>query len=552
MLDMPALKFDKSIKYLKSQINIQKNNKNLILDIISNIGLILNTSEGNNEKLQIVLDTANDFLQNISNNITSLEQLDLEISNITADLNDIISSQSKGNKTKEYYIAAFSNVKNNIIQYKQNFQNIENKLDIDNNNFNDFIKDNEFKYTLHAVNDNSENTYELTSFSINNDSTSISTDLPTTVTNDEDIIDNGIEEAMFETVTEEPVFQETSNVEENTSIEESVSEEILEEPVLEEINDEVVEEPVLQETPNIEESISEGVLEEPIIEEINNEAVDVPVIENDNIESPTQNINEITNNFKSILIDLYDNKISEDEFNNYITELKSQITGINNKDSVNSVEPVNEELSVEELFSETEPAEIAINEEIVQNNENTTIENEPEASIIETSIDHSITSNENQTQYAQDRHHSIEELIKKIKSADDKNKTLLISEKTNKVYLPYRITELQNYMEYYPKAYKSLSDVVEQEFIINLDTFARHPSKARFSETYNLVRNRSGKSVLKALSYAIKLKNKRTVDPAVIAACKNEYELHCYLYCLEQNKLDSFKFFNIVYDVCLF
>ena len=123
MLDMPTLKFDKSIKYLESQINIQKNNKNLILDIISNIGLILNTSSKNdNTKLQSVLDKANNFLQNISNNITNLEQLNIEISNITADLNEIVSSKSKSTKTKEYYIAAFSNIKNNIIQYTQNFK----------------------------------------------------------------------------------------------------------------------------------------------------------------------------------------------------------------------------------------------------------------------------------------------------------------------------------------------------------------------------------------------------------------------------------------------
>lgn len=525
MLDMPKLKFDKSIKYLKAQIDIQKNNKSLILDIISNIGLILNnSSEENNEKLQSVLDTANNFLQNISNNITSLEQLDLEISNITSDLNEIVSSQSKGSKTKEYYIAAFSNIKNNIVQYTQNFQNMENKLDIDNNAFNDFIKDNDFKYTFNAVDNQSENTYELASFSINNEATSISADLETSNVSDEDIIDNGVEEALAENITEETVVEEVNNNEaENSSVEETGSE--------------VVESPV---------------------------AV---------VENSEKNLDELTNDIKSLLVDFSDNKISEFEFNNSISELKSRISSINNN-SVNDEQPIIEEVSVEEIFAEDEQSvveEIAednqpfVEETIVENvidevNEQPIIDNlenvsedNVEASIIETSIDHSINSIvENQKQHIEDRHHSIEELIKKIKSAEDKNKTLLISEKTNKVYLPYRITELQNYMEYYPKAYKSLSDVVEQEFIISLDTFARHPSKARFSETYNLVRNRSGKSVLKALSYAIKLRNKRSIDPAVIAACKNEYELHCYLYCLEQHKIDSFKFFNIVYDVSLF
>lgn len=511
MLDMPKLKFDKSIKYLKAQIDIQKNNKNLILDIISNIGLILNnSSEKNSGELQSVLDTANNFLQNISSNITALEQLDLEITNITSDLNEIVSSHNNGSKTKEYYIAAFSNIKNNIVQYTHNFQNMENKLDIDNNEFNNFIKDNDFKYTFNAVNNQSENTYELASFSINNNTTSISADLETSNVVDDDIIDNGVEEALAENVVEEST------------------------------------------TTTIEEPIETPVAQEPVVE---------------------NNIDELTNNIKALLVDFSDNKISESEFNNSILELKSRISS-NNKGSVADEQSVKEELeeiSVEDMFAEDDQQVL---DETVNNNEpevsptenidtvaqdvvapaaEVLEENEVEDSIIETFIDHSITSIvENQQQHIEDRHHSIEELIEKIKSAEDKNKTLVISEKTNKVYLPYRISELQNYMEYYPKAYKSLSDVVEQEFIIDLDTFARHPSKARFSETYNLVRNRSGKSVLKALSYAIKLRNKRSIDPAVIAACKNEYELHCYLYCIEQHKIDSFKFFNIVYDVSLF
>ena len=44
MLNMPILKFEKSSKYLESQLEIQSNNKQLILDIITNIGLIIISS----------------------------------------------------------------------------------------------------------------------------------------------------------------------------------------------------------------------------------------------------------------------------------------------------------------------------------------------------------------------------------------------------------------------------------------------------------------------------------------------------------------------------
>ena len=44
MLNIPLLKFEKTTTYLNNQLNIQENNKQLIMDIIANIGLILNTS----------------------------------------------------------------------------------------------------------------------------------------------------------------------------------------------------------------------------------------------------------------------------------------------------------------------------------------------------------------------------------------------------------------------------------------------------------------------------------------------------------------------------
>lgn len=552
MLDMPILKFDKSIKYLEAQIGIQKNNKQLILDIISNIGLILNNSSSNNDNLQSVLDKANEFLQNISNNITTLEQLNLEIKNITSDLNEIVYSKSKSTKTKEYYIAAFSNLKNNIVQYTQNFQNVENKLDIDNNAFNEFIKENEFKYTFNETED-SETTYELASFSVNNESTSVSADIEKQEINEDDIIDNGIEEAI-------------------ASNEENFAEELIEEQPEEVIEDAVVTEEVVEDQPKIVEN------KEPVVQN--------PVLSTNSNPSP---VGELIDIFKDVLVNLYENKISEEEFKATITELKNNLPIFNiNNETPKTETSIEENLDtntnqnvIEEENQESEFNEESLLEELLagENEEVSTLEdlssNNPiSEENVEQSTDigsdlnillndlldennlndenqTSITSVENQQSQTESKHQSIEDIIKKIESAVDKNKILLISEKTNKIYLPYRITELQNYIDYYPNTYKSLADVVEQEFILDLDTFVKHPAKARYSETYNLIRNRSGKSVLKAISYALKLKNKGNLDPAVIAACKNEYELHCYLYCLEQNKFDSFKFFNIIYDVNL-
>ena len=79
------------------------------------------------------------------------------------------------------------------------------------------------------------------------------------------------------------------------------------------------------------------------------------------------------------------------------------------------------------------------------------------------------------------------------------NNTLIISEKDNKVFLPYTVSEIQSYMEKYPKEYKSLEYVINKEFILPLDYYTKHPSLARFREAYSLIRDREAKSVFDAL-----------------------------------------------------
>ena len=142
-----------------------------------------------------------------------------------------------------------------------------------------------------------------------------------------------------------------------------------------------------------------------------------------------------------------------------------------------------------------------------------------------------------------------EEKINKIKAAESDNETLVISERTNSIYLPYKISELLRYIETYPNVYASLAEVVDQEFILPFDYFMNHPFKSRFFETYNLIRNRQGKPVTHAVRAGLKLIYKHNLNPAIIAACKSEHELNSYLYYLDTKNLKGFKFFNIHYDI---
>ena len=155
----------------------------------------------------------------------------------------------------------------------------------------------------------------------------------------------------------------------------------------------------------------------------------------------------------------------------------------------------------------------------------------------------------------------VDRFVKRINSSNDKkseevseeisdgniqnNNTLIISEKDNKVFLPYTVSEIQSYMEKYPKEYKSLEYVINKEFILPLDYYTKHPRLARFREAYSLIRDREAKSVFDALKYALNIMFKYDLNPAIISACKTEEALNLYIECLENKDLSKFNLFKI-------
>lgn len=125
------------------------------------------------------------------------------------------------------------------------------------------------------------------------------------------------------------------------------------------------------------------------------------------------------------------------------------------------------------------------------------------------------------------------------------NNTLIISEKENKIFLPYSESDLQAYLREYPKVYTSLENVINREFILPLDYFTKHPSLSRFREAYSLIRDREAKSVFEALNFGFNLMFNYDLNPAIISACKTEESLNFYIDCLENNKLSEFDLFKI-------
>ena len=127
------------------------------------------------------------------------------------------------------------------------------------------------------------------------------------------------------------------------------------------------------------------------------------------------------------------------------------------------------------------------------------------------------------------------------------NDTLIISDSSQKVTLPYTIADLEEKMKK-NKKYKTLQDVIKNEYTIPLDTF-KNPVKSRFREAFQLIKKKEHGSLKEAIGLGFELMFQSDLNPAVIAACRDLDELDIYLDCLDDNELDKFSCFKIEYNV---
>ena len=133
---------------------------------------------------------------------------------------------------------------------------------------------------------------------------------------------------------------------------------------------------------------------------------------------------------------------------------------------------------------------------------------------------------------------------KVIENNLEDNKTLVISEEDGKVYLPYTKEEIKQ--EAQQNKGTKISELIENNYILPLDKY-KNSIRARFREGYNLMYKREGKSKKSAILLGIELMFETNLHPAIISACKNLEELDIYLDCLEDNELEKFSCFKIIY-----
>ncbi len=138
------------------------------------------------------------------------------------------------------------------------------------------------------------------------------------------------------------------------------------------------------------------------------------------------------------------------------------------------------------------------------------------------------------------------DVFAKTTTMSTSNNTLIISEEEQKVYLPYSIEEVTKDFNSAPDRYNSITDLIAKKYVLPFSLY-KNPARARFREAYKLMRKKQHSSITAALALAIELMFDSHLNPAIITACKNLDELDIYLDCLDDNELDKFTCFGIVY-----
>ena len=128
---------------------------------------------------------------------------------------------------------------------------------------------------------------------------------------------------------------------------------------------------------------------------------------------------------------------------------------------------------------------------------------------------------------------------------NDSTNVLIISEKEQKVYLPYTKSDIEKYMR--TNKFESKEQVIKRVFTVPLSKYSNF-TIARVTEGFKLMRKRENAPFGKSLKYALNLIFERKLHPAIITACKTQDDLDIYLACLEDNMLQLFDAFEIRFD----
>lgn len=134
-----------------------------------------------------------------------------------------------------------------------------------------------------------------------------------------------------------------------------------------------------------------------------------------------------------------------------------------------------------------------------------------------------------------------------IDSSEIKESTLIISETTNTVTLPYTLAKLNAILYAEKSPYENYNQIIQDLYTIPLSNY-KNFSLSRFREAFNLVRKKEHGSIKSAIELGIEVFANYNLHPAIITACNNLNEFDVYLSCMEYNELEDFHFFKVEFE----
>lgn len=125
--------------------------------------------------------------------------------------------------------------------------------------------------------------------------------------------------------------------------------------------------------------------------------------------------------------------------------------------------------------------------------------------------------------------------------------TLIVSETSQNVTLPYKLSELSKILEDEPTKYSSIDEIINKKYTLPLKTF-KNPTVSRFKQGFKLMREKEHSSFRAAFDLGMELVFDSNLHPAIIPACSNLEELDKYLYYMEKEETEKFDKFNIIFE----
>ena len=560
------LSFIKELESDLSQIHLENNSQKEKFNILNRLINILNDIVQNNSEYipninfkrgrknkkkyknynkdilykQLLLEESNNVINLVDSNIQKMNLIENNLNEINNSIISLLSSIELGAFEKEYDENMITDLTSNIDVFSKVFEKTNSEIKENNKIINDFFNRNDemINSILYSNAKNSTLEYNINNYNTYEDNI---------LTNNLESTNNNTTSNIIEELYNNMINSNNSvNIENNTAIDNnSVNIYNNDNNNLTYNSDTDIN---ITNNNNIEKNNIENVNTFNVNKDNNNNdddnlnsSANVDVDKKTNINTSTNN--NIINNNNYNTDEINNNENNDTNVSNKVNRTINSSIDIDLNSNIDTTTINNENINLNEfnkkMESNTNNQNIDFNNNKIENIENNEIKNN--------NTNNEIKNEESIHDYINSSFNSSTEEIKNNIHSD--NLTLIISESDNKVYLPYKISEVQAYLEQFPNKYINFEDVIEKEFITSLNIYTKHPSLARFRETYSLIRDREYKTISESLKTSLELMFRTDINPAIIAACKTEEQLENYIDCLEREKLDNFTDFKIEFKV---